>query len=95
MLAGRMTPRDTEGDEQDKYQAYLIRLWRSKSRGRWSWRASLESPRTGERQLFPCLDQLFTFLSDRTRKQTAANGVGRQEVDLASVPGAEEERYDV
>jgi hypothetical protein len=60
-----MKPRVRTHDERDRYQSYLLRLWRAKAHGKWSWRASLESPRTGERQLFPCLEHLFSFLSNR------------------------------
>ena len=52
-------------DEPDHYQAYLLRLWRAQCQGRWQWRASLESPHTGERQVFASLEQLFAFLGER------------------------------
>ena len=52
-------------DETDTYQAYLLRLWRVPYQGRWQWRASLESPHMGERQLFAGLEQLFAFLAER------------------------------
>jgi hypothetical protein len=52
-------------DERDGYQAYLLRLWRVPSQGRWQWRASLESRHTGERQAFAGLEQLFAFLGER------------------------------
>jgi len=52
-------------EERDAYQAYLLRLWRVPCQGRWQWRASLENPRTGERQLFAGLQQLFAFVAER------------------------------
>lgn len=52
-------------EERDGYQAYLLRLWRVPCQGKWQWRASLESPHTGERQLFADLKQLFAFLGER------------------------------
>ena len=52
-------------DERDGYQSYLLRLWRVPYGGKWQWRASLEDPRTGERQVFAGLKQLFAFLSER------------------------------
>ncbi|RPJ26633.1 MAG: hypothetical protein EHM35_14745 [Planctomycetaceae bacterium] len=55
-------------DEPDAYQSYLLHLWRARCQGRWQWRASLESPRTGERQLFGGLEQLFAFLSERCER---------------------------
>ena len=51
------------------YYAYMLRLWRSESQGRRQWRASLESPHTGERQLFSRLEQLFAFLSEQCEVQ--------------------------
>ena len=51
------------------YHAYLLRLWRVKYQGQIQWRASLESPHTGERQSFASLDQLFAFLSERCESQ--------------------------
>jgi hypothetical protein len=53
------------GDETDAYQGYLLRLWRARCQGEWQWRASIESRRTGERQAFAGLEQLFAFLGER------------------------------
>jgi hypothetical protein len=44
------------------YMAYLLRLWQVKDRGTVGWRASLESPHTGESRGFASLDDLFAFL---------------------------------
>ena len=57
-------------EETDHYHAYLLRMWRTQHQGEWHWRASLESPHTGERQLFADLEQLFLFLSERCESQT-------------------------
>lgn len=56
-------------DEPDVYHAYLLRLWRAQIQGQWQWRASLESPHTGERQSFTNLEQLFAFLRERCDSQ--------------------------
>ena len=56
-------------DETHDYQAYLLRLWRTKTKGQWQWRASLESPHTSERQLFSSLEQLIAFLRERCDSQ--------------------------
>jgi Ser-tRNA(Ala) deacylase AlaX len=56
-------------DERDGYQAYLLRLWRVPSQGRWQWRASLESRHTGEHLLFAGLRQLFAYLTERCESQ--------------------------
>jgi hypothetical protein len=52
--------------ERRGYQAYLVRLWQVRSSGRFVWRAALESPHTGERQVFADLAGLFTYLERRT-----------------------------
>ena len=51
-------------EEPGVYYAYLLHLWRSEYQGRRQWRASLESPHTGKRQLFFNLEQLFAFLPE-------------------------------
>lgn len=52
--------------EQRHYISYLLRLWQIKSEGELVWRASLESPHTGERRGFANLADLFTFLEKET-----------------------------
>jgi hypothetical protein len=52
--------------ERQGYQAYLVRLWRVRSSGKWLWRAALESPHTGERQAFGDLAGLFAYLERQT-----------------------------
>jgi len=52
-------------NEQD-YLAYLLRLWQITSGGNIVWRASVESPHTGERHGFADLQTLFAFLEDKT-----------------------------
>jgi hypothetical protein len=52
--------------ERQGYQAYLVRLWRVRSGGKWVWRAALESPHTGERQAFADLAGLFAYLERQT-----------------------------
>ena len=54
--------------EGSDYLAYLLRLWQAKAEGETTWRASLESSLTGERQGFASLDELFEFL----RRETSA-----------------------
>jgi hypothetical protein len=55
----------------------LLRLWQTKSRDAWVWRASLESPYTDERKSFASLADLFAFLEQETghrvRGQTPPN----------------------
>jgi hypothetical protein len=64
------TPKGTR--EQPDYLSYLLRLWRVSGDGgthrkeKTVWRASLESPHTGERMGFASLDALFAFLRQQT-----------------------------
>jgi len=51
---------------QRRYLSYLLRLWQIKSGGELVWRASLESPHTGERRGFASLEALFAFLRWQT-----------------------------
>ena len=47
------------------YQAYMLRMWHDQSEPGDVWRASLESPHTGERRCFVSLEALFDFLKQR------------------------------
>jgi hypothetical protein len=59
--------------ERRDYFSYLLRLWRV-GKEEAVWRASLESPHTGERIGFASLDALFAFLREQTDVSTDANG---------------------
>ena len=59
--------------EQRCYLSYLIRLWQISSEGELVWRASLESPHTGERKGFASLDGLLDFLREQTGGASDAN----------------------
>ena len=54
------------------YRAFMLRLWRAGAppvAGQMAnWRASLESPHTGERIGFGSLAELFTFLQEEVRQ---------------------------
>ncbi len=43
------------------YLSYLLRLWRTEGEHP-AWRASLESPRTGERRNFSSIEALYAYL---------------------------------
>ena len=47
------------------YLSYLLRLWQSDSTDMAVWRASLESPMTGERLGFASLKEMFAFLESQ------------------------------
>jgi hypothetical protein len=49
-----------------RYLSFLLRLWQSDSHGDLIWRASLESPGTGERRGFADLQDLVRFLERQT-----------------------------
>ena len=57
--------------------AYLLRLWQVEEGENAPWRASVESPQSGERRGFAGLAELFTFLEKKTREimrdSTASN----------------------
>lgn len=50
---------------QKQYLAYLLRLWRVKQNSKNGWRASLESPHTGEVRGFASLELLMEFLREQ------------------------------
>ncbi|MGC9357807.1 MAG: hypothetical protein ACP5GX_08070 [Anaerolineae bacterium] len=52
--------------ERPDYLSYLMRLWRVRSGDETTWRASLQSARSGETHYFADLDRLCTFLRDQT-----------------------------
>lgn len=55
-------------DEHTHYLAYMLRLWVVDSNNQSVWRASLESPVTGDRQAFRSLAALFEFLEEKTSR---------------------------
>jgi hypothetical protein len=58
--------------EEKHYLAYMLRLWQVDDADHSHWRASLESPHTGERCNFVDLETLFVFLRDRTITSSTA-----------------------
>jgi len=82
-------------DERDGYQAYLLRLWRVRCQGQWQWRASIDSPNTGERRSFADLSALAAFLDETTRRDTPGVGVGSPDASPGSAPLEEKEKQDV
>jgi hypothetical protein len=58
------------------YFSYLLRLWRVRKGGPPVWRASLQSPQTGERVSFATLDDLYTFLRKQTGLGSDAEDAG-------------------
>ena len=50
---------------QRHYRAYLLRLWQIDDGDMAAWRASLETPGTGERRGFGSLEELCRWLQDQ------------------------------
>ncbi len=59
--------------ERPRYLAYMLRLWQAGSDEELTWRASLESPHTGERRGFASLEALFEFLEEQIDSHEKAN----------------------
>ena len=53
-------------EERRRYVSYLLRLWQAEREGVLTWRASIESARTGERRGFASLAALCAFLEQET-----------------------------
>ena len=73
--------------ERQGYRAYLVRLWQVRSSGRLVWRAALESPHTGERQVFGDLPALFAYL-ERQTSGVDADGLPEVGPDNGEVPAS-------
>jgi hypothetical protein len=67
--------------DKPRYVSYLLRLWQTESEGQLVWRASLESPQTGERTGFRNLDALFAFLRQQSGEGPVLNSLddGREQ----------------
>ncbi len=61
------------GDEPRRYLSYLLRVWQVGQRKSQVWRASLESPQSGEKLGFPDLEALFAFLRSLTSTLSSAD----------------------
>ncbi|MBN1249368.1 MAG: hypothetical protein JXC32_17035 [Anaerolineae bacterium] len=60
-------------EPRERYLSYLLRLWQVWDEEGPTWRASLESTATGDRQGFVSLDGLFGFLRRLTDEIEAFN----------------------
>ncbi len=52
-----------------RYLSYMLRLWETSNGERGIWRASLESPGSGQRQGFASLQSLIDFLEMQIEQQ--------------------------
>jgi hypothetical protein len=56
------------GESLRGYLSYLLRLWQANADGELVWRASLESPHTGEHLSFADAESLLAFLDAQTKE---------------------------
>lgn len=67
-----MNPAPEGGKEPGDYQSYLLRLWRVSDDEEPTWRASLQSSRSGEQVGFDSLEELFEYLQWKTGPTASA-----------------------
>ena len=63
--------------ERHDYRSYLLRLWRVGTEEA-VWRASLDSPHTGEHIGFASLEDLFAFLEKEVREVAQGQTMSRR-----------------
>lgn len=61
-------------EKRTPYLSYLLRLWQTTDGDVTIWRASLDSPGTGERRSFASLEALFAFLEKETKSERENSG---------------------
>jgi hypothetical protein len=66
-------------DRETRYLSYLLRLWQQGGGEGSQWRASLESPQSGERRAFASLADLFAFLREQTGPRSPESGQQKAE----------------
>jgi hypothetical protein len=64
--------------QQQVYLSFLLRLWQTSSDDEQIWRASLESPGSGERRGFASLQALFDFLEAQTGRASPQDTQGSE-----------------
>lgn len=55
-----------------QYQSYLLRLWKVRADSTPIWRASLESPMTGQREGFASVRDLILYLAEQCDEDLSA-----------------------
>lgn len=61
-------------NERCRYLSYMLRMWETSDGESQIWRASLESPGSGQRRGFADLQSLMDFLADQTERQDEHDG---------------------
>ena len=69
------------------YFSYLLRVWRVVREDELIWMASLEDPRTGKRQSFTSLEDLYAFLLKDIRQIDAQADSGKMNNTDKSIKG--------
>jgi hypothetical protein len=72
-LVGRPTTTRRGMNKQRRYLSYMLRLWETSNGEREIWRASLESPGSGQRRGFATLQSLIDFLEAQTSQTALQN----------------------
>jgi hypothetical protein len=81
-----------DNHERRDYRSYLLRLWRVGPEEA-AWRASLESPHTGEHTGFASLEDLFGFLEKEVRGVAQGQTTSRRVRKTGSKGGGTNEWY--
>jgi hypothetical protein len=55
---------------QPEYFSYLLRIWRTGQKEKEQWRATLEHITSGEKYFFTSLQELFSFIRQKTSQTT-------------------------
>jgi hypothetical protein len=82
------------GDPTPTYLSYLIRLWEADVDGRKVWRASAESPHTGERHAFADLSLLVGFLEEQTFYRSQETEASESGIEVASGKAGADRQLD-
>ena len=69
--------------ERPRYLAFMLRLWEVGDQDGSTWRVSLESPHTGERQVFASLEALMAFLQTEIGGSPVHDSYHSQEADAS------------
>lgn len=64
----KTAPGTSAGDGAKAQHAYLLRLWHAD----WTWQASLQDVKSGQRIGFASLEELFSYLMEAAEKDTPA-----------------------
>jgi len=71
-----------KSEGKQHYFSFMLRVWRANGEGEAAWRASLESPHTGERIGFASLGELFGYLKVKIKEVDHASEEGPGEAQL-------------